>query len=75
MVHYIIHRSRASIKEQEKSMEKQAGFHQGAFYLHLLELFFVYQFYSRVTTLVESTSQNPVEIFVFMSFHNHLKLF
>ena len=32
----------------------------GAFYLHLLEFTFVYQFYSRKTTLVDSTFWNSV---------------
>ena len=47
----------------------------GAFNLHLLEFTFIYQFYSRKTTLVESTFWNPVGLFAFMSFHNHFKLF
>ena len=40
----------------------------GAFNLHLLEFTLVYQFYSRKNNLVESTFQNPVELFAFMSF-------
>ena len=47
----------------------------GAFNLHLLEFAFVYQFYSRKTTLVESTFWNLVGLFVFMSFHNNFKMF
>ena len=47
----------------------------GAFNLHLLEFTFDYQFYSRKTNLVESTFQNPVGLFAFMSFHSHFKLF
>ena len=39
----------------------------GMFYLHLFFLPFDYQFYSRMTTLDESTFQTPVELF--MSFH------
>ena len=46
----------------------------GTFNLHLLEFTFVYQFYSRKTTLVESTFWNPAGLFAFMSFHNHFKL-
>ena len=47
----------------------------GAFNLHLLEFNFVYQFYSRKTTIVESTFWDPVGLFAFMSFHNHFKIF
>ena len=32
------------------------------FHLHLLDIPFIYQFYSRVTTLVESTRWKPVEL-------------
>ena len=46
----------------------------GAFNLHLLEFTFVYQFYSRNTSLVESTFWNPVELFAFMLFHNNFKI-
>ena len=46
----------------------------GVFNLHLLEFTFVYQFYSRKTTLVVSTFWNPVGLFAFRSFHNHFKL-
>ena len=46
------------------------------FYLQLLEgeLNFDYQFYSRMTPLVESTVWNSVELFVLMSFH-YFKLY
>ena len=37
--------------------------HFGVFYLQLFEFTFIYQSYSRMTTLA-------VELFVFMSFHN-----
>ena len=52
-----------------------AVFYCGVFNLHLLEFTFVYQFYSRKTTLVESTFWNPVGLFAFMAFHNHFKIF
>ena len=54
---------------------KNYSCHLGAVYLHLLEFFFIYQFYSWMTTLVERTFWNPVELFVFKSVHNNLKLF
>ena len=44
-------------------------------YVHLLEFTFFYQFYSRITTLVVLTFWNPVELFVYISFHSHFKLF
>ena len=34
--------------------------HMGAFYLHLLDFTFIYQFYSWMTTLVKSTFWNAV---------------
>ena len=46
-----------------------------AFYIHLLEFLFIYQFYSWMTTHMESTFWNPGEVFVFKSVHNHFKLF
>ena len=47
----------------------------GAFNLQLLEITFVYQFYSRKTTLVVAKFWKTVGLFAFMSFHNHFKLF
>ena len=39
-------------------------FHYDEFNLHLLGFTFVYQFYARKTTLVDSTFWNPVELFL-----------
>jgi hypothetical protein len=45
------------------------------FHLHLLVYPFIYHFFTRMSALVESTSSNPAELFIFISFHNHFKIF
>ena len=45
------------------------------FHLHLLVYPFIYWFNTKITALVESTFWNPAELFIFISFHNHFKLF
>ena len=49
----------------------------GEFHLHFLVFTFVYQFYTRMTALglVESTFWNPALLFIFIAFHNDLKIF
>ena len=64
------------VPEALKDLGVEVGFHgifccMGAFYLHLLE--FICHFFSRMTTLVESTFWSPAELFIFLSFHNHFK--
>ena len=39
----------------------------GGFHLHILVFPFIYQFYTRMTTLVQSQFQNPSELFIFIS--------
>ena len=51
------------------------GMYLGAFYLHLLEFLFIYQFYSWMAILVKPTFCNPVELFVSKSVQSNLKLF
>ena len=48
----------------------KCGFHR-----HLLAHPFINQLYTRITALVESPFWNPVELFSFVSFHNHFKIF
>lgn len=47
----------------------------GVLYINLLEFPFVYNFYSRMTTLDESIFWNSIKQFVFFLFHNPFKLF
>ena len=47
----------------------------GGFHLNLLVFLFVYLFCTKMTALVESTFGNPAELFIFITFHNHSKIF
>ena len=47
----------------------------GGFHVHLLVYPFIYHFFTRKSALVESTFSNPAELFIFISFHIHFKIF